>query len=69
MDKEKLAKLAFGMALFIASMILMGWLFMFLAGALNEENINPLGVISILGVLIFGTFYLFKIAVKIMGGK
>ncbi len=69
MVKEKLARLAFGMLLFVISLVLMGWLFMFLIGALNEEGINQLGVIIILGTLTFGIFYLVNIAVKIMGGK
>ena len=66
MEKKKLAYVGFGVLLFALSLLLIGWLFFFFAAALNSAGINQLGVLAIFCALIFGIFYLFSIAMKMM---
>ena len=66
MEKRKIAYVAAGILLFALGLFLIGWLFFFFAAALGTVGINQLGVLAIFCAFIFGIFYLFSIAMKMM---
>jgi hypothetical protein len=66
-DKANIFRGVLGVTLFIISLFLIAYLFRFFVGSLIESGINRAGVIVIFMVLLFSIFYLFSIAMRIMG--
>jgi len=67
MNASRYAKIIFGVLLFIASLLLILWFFQFFVVGLSLSTINYFGVLVVLGVLLFGIFYLFSIATHLLG--